>query len=125
MIEYICDNCGERIDDLPKEAKENLSERHICKDCIRGMIREYAKRVADAPLGYASYDLLTYIYWNIEGAWDIARHISPPISYTPICPVCGKEMKIYAPLKGENFCEECMAIYDTFGNKVRDVEAKE
>lgn len=125
MIEYICDNCGERIDDLPEEAKKNISERHICKDCIRGMIREYAKRVADAPLGYASYDLLTYIYWNIEGAWDIARHITPPISYTPICPVCGKEMKIYAPLKYENFCEDCMAIYDRFGNKVRDVEEKE
>lgn len=125
MIEYICDNCGERIDDLPKEAKENLSERHICKDCIRGMIREYAKRVADAPLGYASYDLLTNIYWNIEGAWQIARHISSPVSFTPICPVCGEVMKTSNPTKRECFCEKCMAVYDTFGNKIGDVKVKE
>ena len=125
MIEYICDNCGERIDDLPKEAKENFSERHICKDCIKGLIREYARRVADAPLGYASYDLLTHIYWNIEGAWHIAEHISPPVQFAPICPTCGNEMKIYSPVKYEYFCENCMVIYDRFGNKIRDVEGKE
>lgn len=125
MIEYICDNCGARIDDLPKEAKENLSERHICKDCIRGWIREYAKKVADAPLGYASYDLLMHIYWNIEGAWHTVEHIVPPVQYAPVCPVCGEEMKMYAPARFEGFCEKCMAIYDRYGNKVRNVEVKE
>lgn len=125
MIEYICDNCGERIDDLPEEAKKNLSERHICKDCIREMIRGYAKRVADAPLGYASYDLLTHIYWNIEGAWDLTRHITPPVQFVPICPMCGKEMKLYAPLRCEYVCEGCMAVYDRLGNKIKDVGVKE
>ncbi len=125
MIEYICDNCGARIDDLPEEAKKNLSERHICKDCIKGWIREYAKKVADAPLGYASYELLTHIYWNIEGAWHYAGQIEHPASYTPICPTCGSEMKMFNPAKFENFCEKCMAIYDRYGKKVRDVETEE
>lgn len=127
MIEYICDNCGERIDDLPKEAKENLYERHICKNCIRGLIREYAKKVADAPLGYASYDLLTHIYWNIEEAWSIAEHINTSTSsysYMPVCPTCGEEMNMYSTPNCEYFCEKCMAIYDRHGNKVRDVKVQ-
>lgn len=125
MIEYICDNCGERIDDLPEEAKKNLSERHICKNCIGEWVREHARKVADAPLSWASYELLTHIYWGIEGAWHYAEQIESPISYAPVCPVCGSEMKMFNPAKGENLCEKCMAIYDRHGNKVRDVEVKE
>ena len=124
MIEYICDNCGERIDDLPEEAKKNLSEKHICRDCIRGWIREHAERIAKAPLEYAPYEQLFCIYQNLSGAYINAMDIRTP--YDPFrCTVCGSEMKMHNPVKREYFCEKCMAIYDIYGNKIKDVEVKE
>ena len=124
MIEYICDNCGERIDDLPKEFKEDLSGKHICRDCIKEMIREQAKKVADAPLEHAPYGQLLCIYQNLSGAYLNAMDIRNPWEL-PKCPVCGSEMNAPFPARREYFCGKCMAIYDRFGNKVRDVEVKE
>ena len=121
MIEYICDECGAHIDDLPKEVKENSFEKHICRNCIGGIIREYAKRIADAPLSYASYGKLFCIYQNIEGAYLNAMDIKSPWD-PPICHVCGSEMTMHNPVKREYFCEKCMAIYDTYGNKLRDAD---
>lgn len=124
MIEYICDNCGERIDDLPEEFKKDLFGKHICRDCIKGMIREQAKKVADAPLEYAPYVQLLCIYQNLSGAYLNAMDIKSPWD-PPICHICGSEMTMHNPVKREYFCGKCMAIYDTYGNKLRDVEVKE
>ena len=124
MIEYICDNCGERIDDLPEEVKEHSFEKHICRGCIKGMIREQAKKIADAPLEHAPYGQLLRIYLDLNGAYCTAMSIRTPWEL-PKCPVCRSEMKMHNPAAREYFCEKCMAIYDRFGKKVRDVEVKE
>lgn len=124
MIEYICDNCGKRIDNLPDEVKIYPFKKHICKDCIRERIREYAKKVADAPLGYASYGQLLCIYQNLNVAYINAKTIKTPWKL-PKCHVCGSEMRVTHPAEDEYICEKCMAVYDRFGNKVRDTEVKE
>lgn len=124
MIEYICDKCGKRITDLPEEAKKNLSGRHICKDCIRGMIREYAKKIADAPLGYAPYRLLFYIYECLSRAYLNVADIKTPYDHLK-CPVCQSELQIYNALNREYACEKCMVVYDRIGNKIKDMEGKE
>lgn len=122
MIEYICDNCGERIDDLPEEAKVNFAQKHICKDCIRDMIRDYAKKIADAPLGYSSYDWLVNIYWNLEDALNTINHIMPPSEpYKYFCPTCGSEMKMISVVRGECFCDKCGAVYNSYGKKVNGI----
>lgn len=119
MIEYICDKCKKRIDHPPEVFKNTLSVTHICRDCIVGGIREYAKKIADAPLGYAPYEQLICIYQNISGAYINARDIKTPWD-PPKCHVCGSEMRMSSPTTREYFCEKCMAIYDRFGNKIRD-----
>ena len=124
MIEYICDNCGKRIDDLPKEVREHSFEKHICRDCIKGMIREQAKKIAAAHLECAPYGQLLCIYQNLNGAYLNAMDIRTPWEL-PKCHVCGSEMKIPNPAVREYFCETCMVIYDRFGNKIRDVKAEE
>ena len=124
MIEFICDNCGERIDDLPKEFRDNLSSKHYCRKCVMKWIREQAKKVADAPLEHAPYGQLLCIYQNLNGAYLNAMDIRTPWEL-PKCHVCGSEMCAVHPAKREYFCVKCRAIYDRFGNKVRDVEVKE
>lgn len=124
MIEYICDECGARIDNLPKGFRDNLSSKHYCKNCVMKWIREQAKKVADAPLGYASYDQLLCISQYLSGAHLHVMNIKTPWEL-PKCHVCGSEMRVTHPAEDEYICEKCMAVYDRFGNKVRDMEVKE
>jgi hypothetical protein len=121
MIQFICDECGAHIKDLPKEFRDNLSSKHYCRDCVVKWIREQAKKIADAPLEHAPYDQLLCIYQNLNGAYLNAMDIKSPWD-PPICHVCGGEMTMHNPVKREYFCEKCMAIYDTYGNKLRDAD---
>ncbi len=123
MIEFICDDCGARIDDLPDEFKDNLSSKHYCRKCVTKWIREQAKKIADAPLQYASYGKLLCIYQNLSGAYGNAMDIKSPWD-PPICHVCGSEMNMHNPARREYFCEKCMAVYDIYGNKIKDVKVK-
>lgn len=116
MIEIICDNCGERIENIPKGARVNFSEKHTCENCIRGMIKEHAKKIADASLEHASYDLLTLINWNLEEALQTIDHISDPPHN---CPVCG-DILCLLPQNREYFCLRCGCSIDVYGNKIRD-----
>lgn len=124
MIEFICDECGAHIGSLPKEFRDNPSGKHYCRKCVMKWIREQAKKIADAPLEQAPYGQLLCIYQNLNGAYLNAMDIRTPWEL-PKCHVCGNEMKMRNPAARNYFCEKCMAIYDRFGNKVRDVEVKE
>lgn len=124
MIEFICDECGEHIKNVPNEMKDDLSGKHYCRKCVMKWIREQAKKVVDAPLEHAPYGQLLCIYQNLSGAYLNAMDIRTPWEL-PKCPVCESEMKTHNPAARDYFCEKCMAIYDRFGKKVRDVEVKE
>ena len=124
MIEFICDECGEHIKNVPNEMKDDLSGKHYCRKCVMKWIREQAKKIAAAPLEHAPYGQLLCIYQNLNYAYCNVMCIRTPWEL-PKCPVCRSEMKMHNPAARDYFCEKSMAIYDRFGKKVRDVEVKE
>ena len=123
MIEFICDRCGKKIEHPPERYKENPQGTHICAECIRGWIREYAEKIAKAPLSYASYDSLMEAYQGMQMAWGNLRDVRNP--FERLCPVCGEPMKMQDPVRGIDYCPKCKALYDRYGQKLGDVKEEE
>ena len=96
MIEFICDGCGERIGNPPKEFRDDFFSKHYCRKCVMKWIREQAKKIAGAPLEQAPYGQLLCIYQNLNGAYLNAMDIRTPWEL-PKCHVCGNEMKMHNP----------------------------
>ena len=114
MIEFICDICGKPIKNPPEQfLKREYVGQHVCGDCIRSQIREFAKRINDAPLGYAPYIDLIRIHQNMSYAWSLIKDVKTPFD-TP-CPVCNENMKSVNIIEGKWYCGKCKAMYDRYG----------
>ena len=122
-MEFICDRCGKRREHPPERYKENPQGTHICRDCIREWIREYAKKIMDAPLTYASYDSLIEVYYGMQAAWGAVQDVRSP--FVRPCPVCGEPMKMHDPVRGIEYCPKCQALYDRYGQLLGNVLEKE